>query len=231
MKLYIYILKMIFAIAIAIAVGYFSYPYVLNGLLDVKEISIAVLGVFVIGLLYDLIRLHWVNSKAIWVNTYRSHNKVAATSVREAPKGLSYVSNILRSSKGKLTLEEYYNAVKALDMLFSHNKDAGKFFVKLCFMTGFLGAFLCVMMAVSAIGNIFTDMNFDIESSVDALSELQRGLSNPLQTLNTAFALAFLGIYLSCLLSYIDRQSFMSENKFLIYVENWLLLCTNQKNK
>jgi hypothetical protein len=74
-------------------------------------------------------------------------------------------------------------------------------------------------------------MNLNVGDSVSTLSELQSGIAGPLAKLKTAFSLSFTGIYLSCLLSYIDRQAFSLENKFLVYAENWLLSCVNLKSK
>lgn len=232
MKLYIYVIKIIFAILISLGIGYFVYPYLKEGVLEVKELSLVLAGIFVFGLCFDLIRLISINNKDNWISGYKLQRKAVSSSMGRTPKMFEEIAKkfAMTDDKKKLTLEEYYNAVKSLDVCFSHNKDAGRFFVKLCFMAGFLVAFLCIIMALGNIANMFTSINLDLTDSVGALSDLQSKLSGPLKELTTSFSLVFLGIYLSCLLSYIDRQIFIAENKFLVYAENWLLSCTNQNS-
>lgn len=232
MRLYIFVLKIILAMIFAIVASYFIYPYIFGGLVDAKELSGLVVVVFVIGFVFTLIRILGVSAKSNWIDSYKRQNKITTASVAKTPKSLESIAKKLNlNGKKELTLEEYYNAVKSLDVIFSHNKDAGKWFVKLCFMVGFLGGFACIMMALGSISDLFTSMNLGVDETTEALSKIQKDLSHPLKSLQTSFAVSCLGIYLSCLLSYLDRQAFMAENKFLVYAENWLLSCTNQKNK
>lgn len=232
MRIYVYILKILLSIVLAVVGGFFAYEYVIDSLYEVKELSIIVVSVFMAGLIFSLIRIKMISSKFNWVDSYRKQTKVSAASAGKVP---SVFRNVYKkcnmNDKDKLQIEEYYNAVKSLDVSFSSHKDAGMFFVKICFLTGFLGAFVCIITSLGDISEMFSNMNLNVGDSVSTLSELQSGIAGPLAKLKTAFSLSFTGIYLSCLLSYIDRQAFSLENKFLVYAENWLLSCVNLKSK
>jgi hypothetical protein len=86
-------------------------------------------------------------------------------------------------------------------------------------------------MSFNDIVDMFANLNLNVNDSIETLSTLQQKIVSPIKSLSQGFVLAFVGIYLSCLLAYIDRQSFVAEHKFIIYLENWLSSCTDSKQK
>lgn len=231
MKVNYYTWKIVLSIVLSIGVTYAFIPDMYSHFLEVKEITLLVCLVFFVGVVFDLIRIAAISSKTAWVDGYKVRSTVTASSIRKTPKELEDIPAKITPDGGQLTLEEYYLAVKSCDVILSHKKDAGKFLTKICFMTGFLGAFICIIIAVGDIAHMFSTLDLNLDESVSTLAKLQQGLAGPLEKLKTSFSISILGIFLSCLLSYVDRQAFMAESKFLIYVESWLLSCTDQKSK
>jgi len=231
MNVYVNIIKSILAILIASAFGYYSYPFVVSDLASIKEVSIAVMLVFATGIIFTVVRFVSVYVKISWLDSYKSINRIATVSRSSAPKDFSSLAKKLYEKDEKINEDDCYVCAKSLETSINANKDAGKFLVKLCFIVSLLGAFLCILASLTYIANIFSNMNLDSNEAIGVLSNLQSQIGEPLRSLSKALSISFLGIFLSTLLSYIDRQVFIAENKTLVYLENWFLSCLNTKEK
>jgi hypothetical protein len=232
MKIYNYILKIIFALIITGGICYVCYPYLLNNVLQTKEATLLIIIFFIFGLFYDLIRFLIISSKINWIYNHKNQHDMTISSIGKTPKSFLMIEDKLNIiKKNKITFEEYNNIINELNTNSINNKDAGQFLVKTCFIAGLLGAFVYIIMSITSIIDIFNVIELNSNKTVDVINSIQNQLAEPLKNLNKALTLSVLGIYFSYVLSYVDRQVFIAENKLVSYTKDWLLSCTNQTNK
>ena len=217
-----FLIRMIlFLIAVSVVIAVLYQP--LSGAFVANAaINGLILGVLLIGILYNFRQVTMLYPETAWIEAYRKSQ--TPLSQASAPKLLAPMATMLGNRKEGLSLSTL-SMRSLLDGIYSRldeSRDISRYTIGLLIFLGLLGTFWGLLETVSSIGNVISELSIGSGDVGDVFSNLKSGLQAPLTGMGTAFSSSLFGLGGSLILGFLDLQAGQAQNRFYNDLEEWL---------
>ena len=195
--------------------AYLSNP-VFNGI---------IVAVFLIGILINFRQVTMLSPEVAWLNHFRGKPKRFWRSVPKQPKLLAPLAKMLgRQDREFLSLSplSLRSVLDSVRLRLDETRDVSRYMIGLLIFLGLLGTFWGLLVTVSAVGQMITELVGEGADSSIMFGSLMEGLQGPLSGMGTAFSSSLFGLAGSLVLGFLDLQAGHAQNRFFNELEDWL---------
>lgn len=217
-----YLVRMVlFVLAVATLVAFLSKP-LLAAFLTNAPLNGLILGVFVIGIAFNLRQVLLLDPEVAWLETFR-RDRVAASGARP-PRLLGPMATMLGERREKFTLSALStrSLLDGISSRLDESRDLSRYTIGLLIFLGLLGTFWGLMETVGSIRGVIAGLSVAGGDLATTFNELKRGLETPLGGMGTAFSSSLFGLAGSLVLGFLDLQAGQAQNRFYNDLEEWL---------
>ena len=222
-----YIIRMVVFLAAVIAGVALIYLNLLEAFLANAALNGLILGVLILGVLYNL-RMVWsLNREVGWIEGFRrQHQQISRVSLVQ-PKLLAPMANMLseKSKDRRLTLSATAtrSLLDSISSRLDEARELSRYLVGLLIFLGLLGTFWGLLHTVGSVGAVIGDINTASGSNIELwFEDLKDGLASPLDGMATAFSSSLFGLAGSLILGFLDLSAGQAQNRFFNDLEEWL---------
>ncbi len=198
----------------SLLVDAFNANRALNGL---------ILGVLVIGIIYNLRQAGVIDPAVRWVEAFRETVDPSRTRMPRAPNLISAMTKLLLDAddrSGRLTPESTRAILDSIGTRMDEGREMGRYIGNLLVFLGLLGTFWGLLGTVNAVAETINGLT--ASSAEDAVAQLITNLKQPLSGMGTAFSSSLFGLGGSLIIGFLDLQSGQAQNRFYSDLEDWL---------
>ncbi len=182
-----------------------------------------ILGVLVIGIIYNLRQVLMLWPEVKWIEAYR-----AGEAASRPPRLLGSMASMLNTRRGDLKLSalSMRSILDGIDARLAESRDISRYTIGLLIFLGLLGTFWGLLQTVAAVGGVIGSLSVGSGDVGSIFGELKRGLQAPLNGMATAFSSSLFGLAGSLVLGFLDLQAGQAMNRFYTDLEDWLSSAT-----
>lgn len=227
-----YILNMlIFLLAVGAMIYYLSpwSPQPTTLLVDAFNANVAlnglILGVLVIGIIYNLRQAGVISPAVRWVEAFRETVDPRRARLPRPPTLISAISKILLDADergGRLNPESTRAILDSIGVRMDEGREMGRYIGNLLVFLGLLGTFWGLLETVNAVADTISGLASTSGPAEDAVSQLITNLKEPLGGMGTAFSSSLFGLGGSLIVGFLDLQAGQAQNRFYTDLEDWL---------
>jgi hypothetical protein len=222
-KLSPYLLRMVIFLAIVGALAAALAPTLRSAFLAAPYLNGAILILLVFGILLVFRQTLRLAPDFAWMAA--AGDNPAAITPGNKPSLLAPISRLFSDQKGEAALspQAARSLLDGVGARLDEARELSRYFMALLIFLGLLGTFWGLLGTISSVGRIVGELDLSSSDTAAALSALQRGLSDPLSAMGTAFSSSLFGLAGSLILGFLDLQAGQAQNRFFVDLENWLL--------
>ena len=234
-----YILNMLlFLLAVLALVYYLSplSPQPSNVLVDAfnanPPLNGLILGVLLIGVIYDLRQAGVISPAVRWVDAFRETVDPRRARLPRPPNLISAMTKLLLDADekgGRLTPESTRAILDSIGTRMDEGREMGRYIGNLLVFLGLLGTFWGLLETVNAVGATIGGLAATSGPAEDAVAQLIRNLQEPLSGMGTAFSSSLFGLGGSLVVGFLDLQASQAQGRFYTDLEDWLSGMTETK--
>ncbi|GBR50220.1 MotA/TolQ/ExbB proton channel family protein [Neokomagataea thailandica NBRC 106555] len=188
-----------------------------------KLISV-ILGVLVLGILWNLRVVQRLMPEVSWVEMLRQSR--AGLTAPNPPRLLAPMASMLasRSRSDKLSLSTHATQamLDSLSSRLDESREISRYVTQLPIFLGLLGTFYGLLLTVSSIASVISGMSAG-SGDLDAMfGQLKTGLAAPLGGMSTAFSASMFGLACALVLGFLDLTAGQAQSRFFNELEEWL---------
>ena len=217
-----FLVRMIlFLIAVSVVIAALFQPLSVAFMAN-AAINGLILGVLLLGIIYNFRQVTMLYPEAAWIETYRKSQTPLFQ--QSAPRLLAPMATMLGERKEGLSLSTL-SMRSLLDGIYSRldeSRDISRYTIGLLIFLGLLGTFWGLLETVSSIGDVISGLSIGSGDVGDVFSNLKSGLRAPLTGMGTAFSSSLFGLGGSLVLGFLDLQAGQAQNRFYNDLEEWL---------
>lgn len=193
-----------------------------NAFLANPPLNGLILGVFLLGILYNFRQVLMLYPELAWLESFRSDR--AQLSDSHPPKLLAPMAAMLRERSGRLSLSALAtrSLLDGISARLDESRDISRYLVGLLIFLGLLGTFWGLLETMTSIRSVIGSLGGGGGDPAAMFGELKRGLESPLSGMGTAFSTSLFGLAGSLVLGFLDLQSGQAQNQFFNDLEEWL---------
>ena len=212
-------------IAFLVAVGIvcaFLFPALRDAFLTNAPLNGLIVGVFLVGVAYNLREVGRLGYEVVWIETYRRNQTPLSSPV--SPKLLGPMAAMLGERKGRLSLSasSMRSILDGITSRLDEARDTSRYMIGLLIFLGLLGTFWGLMQTVSSIGSVISGLSVSSGDIATVFEKLKAGLESPLKGMGTAFTASLFGLSGSLIVGFLDLQAGQAQNRFFNELEDWL---------
>jgi hypothetical protein len=195
--------------------AFMANPY-LNGL---------ILGVLVLGVIYNLRQALVVGPAVRWVSAFRNSVDPSRTRLPRPPALIGAMSRMLLDADergGRLSQASTRAILDSIGVRIDEGREFGRYAASLLVFLGLLGTFWGLLQTVNAVAEVIGSLSSQAGSGTDAVAELIANLNAPLSGMGTAFSSSLFGLGGSLVVGFLDIQAGKAQNRFYADLEDWL---------
>lgn len=212
---------LVFLAAVAAALA-LIFPPLKDAFLANAVLNGTILGVLVIGIIYNFRQAIVLWPEANWIEAFHRAPDLAAD--RKPPKLLAPMATILGERSGELR----FSAVAVRSLLdgissrLDESRDISRYMIGLLVFLGLLGTFWGLLQTIDAVAGVIGTLSVGGGDLSTVFDDLKRGLEAPLAGMGTAFSSSLFGLGGSLVLGFLDLQAGQAQNRFYNDLEDWL---------
>ena len=217
-----FLVRMILFLAAVAIVSGILYQQLGTALLANVYLNGPILGVFLLGILYNFRQVMMLYPEVAWIEGFRQDH--AALSQQATPRLLAPMATMLGERKGRLSLSAH-SMRSLLDGIYSRldeSRDLSRYTIGLLIFLGLLGTFWGLLATVSSIRDVIGGLAVGGGDAANVFGDLLSGLERPLDGMGTAFSSSLFGLAGSLVLGFLDLQAGQAQNRFYNDLEDWL---------
>ena len=235
-----YILNMLLFLTAAGAVIFYLSPWspspqtiLLDAFNANPALNALILGVLLIGIIFNL-RLAGVVSPAIrWVEAFRETVDPRRARLPRPPMLISAMSRILLDADeagGRLSPETTRAILDSIGTRMDEGREMGRYIGHLLVFLGLLGTFWGLIQTVNGVVETISGLSVTGGDAEDAIAQLITNLKAPLSGMGTAFSSSLFGLSGSLIVGFLDLQSSQAQGRFYTDLEDWLSGMTDTRS-
>ncbi len=181
-----------------------------------------ILGVLVLGILYNFRQVTMLGPEVAWIERFRSQRIDAVSG--NPPKLLAPMATMLGERKNRLSLSAMAmrSLLDGIASRLDESRDLSRYTIGLLIFLGLLGTFWGLLQTIGSIGDVIRGLSVDSGDLATVFTDLKRGLEAPLGGMGTAFSSSLFGLGGSLILGFLDLQAGQAQNRFYNDLEEWL---------
>lgn len=218
-----YLLRMILFLAAVGSVLALLFPGLERAFLMNVPLNSLILGVFLLGILYNFRQVLRLAPEVAWIEHFREERRPAAADP-PAPRLLAPLAAMLGERGGRLSLSAptLRSLLDSIASRLDESRDLSRYVIGLLIFLGLLGTFWGLSQTIGSIGEVIRGLTVGIGDLADGFESLKRGLAAPLSGMGTAFSSSLFGLGGSLVLGFLDLQATQAQNRFFNDTEDWL---------
>jgi len=217
-----YLVRMIIFIVIVGGACVVFFPPLRDAFLTNAPLNGLILGVLLLGILYNLRQVIRLWPAVHWLEHFQSGRPTTLSET--PPQLLAPMATMIGERQGRLTLSA--PAMRTLlDGIFSRldeSRDLSRYTIGLLVFLGLLGTFWGLLQTVGSIGDVIGGLSVDGDDTASIFAKLKQGLQAPIAGMGTAFSSSLFGLAGSLVLGFLDLQAGQAQNRFYNDLEEWL---------
>jgi len=193
-----------------------------NAFLANPPLNGLILGVFLLGILFNFRQVLMLYPELAWLESFRSDR--AQLSDTRPLRLLAPMAAMLRERSGRLTLSALAtrSLLDGISARLDESRDISRYMVGLLIFLGLLGTFWGLLETMGSIRNVIAGLSVGSGDATAMFGELKKGLESPLSGMGTAFSSSLFGLAASLVLGFLDLQAGQAQNQFFNDLEEWL---------
>jgi len=217
----------LFMAVVAVAAGAVYLP-LLTAFMANAPLNGLILGVFVLGALYNVRQVLQLGPELGWIESFRArtHSQALATStttVTAQPRLLSPLAAMVGEREEiKISAMALRSVLDGIASRLDEQRDISRYTIGLLVFLGLLGTFWGLLDTLGAIRGVIADIQVGGDDIGQVFDELKSGLEAPLAGMGTAFSSSLFGLAGSLVLGFLDLQTGQAQNRFYTELEDWL---------
>jgi hypothetical protein len=211
----------VFLAAVAV-IAALLYPPLRGAFLANAALNGLILGVLVLGILYNFRQVIRLGPEVTWIESFQSE-RIGAVSGRP-PKLLAPMATMLGKRKDRLSLSAMAmrSLLDGIASRLDESRDLSRYTIGLLIFLGLLGTFWGLLQTVGSIGDVIQGLSVESGDLASVFTDLKQGLEAPLTGMGTAFSSSLFGLGGSLILGFLDLQAGQAQNRFYNDLEEWL---------
>ncbi len=227
-----YILNMLLFLAAVGAVAFYLSPWspapsdvLTKAFMANPALNGLILGVLLIGVIYNLRQAGVVSPAIDWVEAFRETVDPRRARLPRPPLLISAMANILVDVDvrgGRLTAESTRAILDSIGTRMDEGREMGRYVGHLLVFLGLLGTFWGLIETVNGVGATISGLTVSGGDTEDAISQLITNLQTPLSGMGIAFSSSLFGLSGSLIVGFLELQASQAQGRFYTDLEDWL---------
>jgi hypothetical protein len=216
-----YLLRMILFLTAVGAVLVVLLPGLQQAFLTNVGLNGLIVGVFILGVLYNFRQVLRLNPEVRWLVHFRGESDDEAPQ----PRLLAPTATMLGERKGRrlsLSAPGMRSLLDGIAARLDESRDLSRYMIGLLVFLGLLGTFWGLSQTIGSIGAVIRGLSVGGGDMSQVFDNLKLGLGAPLSGMGTAFSSSLFGLGGSLILGFLDLQASQAQNRFFNEVEDWL---------
>ena len=183
--------------------------------------NVVIVGVFLVGVLVNVIQVIRLQREVSWIEAYRRSNPERTL---ETPVLLAPMARMLAQGERKpqtLSTASMRSILDSIHLRLEEQRDLSRYLVGLLIFLGLLGTFWGLLITIASISEIIAGLSAGSDA-VAMFDALKTRLQQPLSGMATSFSTSLFGLAGSLILGLIDLLATRAANRFYTEVEDWL---------
>ena len=229
----VFLFRMIIFLGCVGAACFFVFQPLRDAFMANAALNGLILGVLVLGLLYNFRQVILLYAEVSWLDSFREHldnaeNGLQATIPQsgDLPKLLGPMATMLADRQGRtrfsLSAMSMRSILDGIAARLDESRDLSRYNIGLLIFLGLLGTFWGLLETVGSIGTVIEGLNVGGDDAAAVFERLKAGLQAPIDGMGTAFSSSLFGLAGSLVLGFLDLQASQSQNRFYNELEEWL---------
>lgn len=222
-----FLVRMAVFVAAVAALAALLFPPLRDAFLANAPLNGLIVGVLVLGILYNFRQVIMLGPEVAWIESFRS-NRIGAVS-GTPPKLLAPMATMLGERKDRLSLSTMAmrSLLDGIASRLDESRDLSRYTIGLLIFLGLLGTFWGLLQTVGSIGDVIRGLSVESGDLANVFTDLKRGLEAPLAGMGTAFSSSLFGLAGSLVLGFLDLQAGQAQGRFYVDLEDWLSTVTD----
>ncbi len=217
-----FLVRMAVFLAAVAVISALLYPPLRDAFLANAALNGLILGVLVLGILYNFRQVIRLGPEVTWIESFQSE-RIGAVSGKP-PKLLAPMATMLGKRKDRLSLSTMAmrSLLDGIASRLDESRDLSRYTIGLLIFLGLLGTFWGLLQTVGSIGDVIQGLSVESGDLASVFTDLKQGLEAPLTGMGTAFSSSLFGLGGSLILGFLDLQAGQAQNRFYNDLEEWL---------
>ena len=217
-----FLVRMILFLVAVLVVLAVLFPQLQNAFLANVPLNGLILGVLLLGIIYNFRQVTMLNPEVAWIESFRYNQPTL--SQPKAPKLLASMATMLGERKDRLSLSalSMRSLLDGIQSRLDESRDISRYIIGLLIFLGLLGTFWGLLDTVASIRGVISSLSIGSGDVNTVFSDLKSGLNAPLSGMGTAFSSSLFGLGGSLVLGFLDLQGGQAQNHFFTQLEDWL---------
>lgn len=188
-----------------------------------------ILGVLLLGVIYIFRQVLILRPEIAWLEFLRRETQggvvfAGSLSGQKPPRLLGPMATMLGEKRGRISLStmSMRSLLDGIQSRIEESHEISRYLISLLVFLGLLGTFWGLLGTVSAVGETIGRLSGNIDDPAQVFADLQRGLTEPLSGMGTAFSSSLFGLAGSLVLGFLELQAGQAHNRFVNDLEEWL---------
>lgn len=184
-----------------------------------------ILGVLLIGVVYNLRQAGVVSPAIDWVEAFRETADPRRARLPRPPMLISAMANILVDVDvrgGRLTAESTRAILDSIGTRMDEGREMGRYVGHLLVFLGLLGTFWGLIETVNGVGATISGLTVAGADTEEAIAQLITNLQTPLSGMGVAFSSSLFGLSGSLIVGFLELQASQAQGRFYTDLEDWL---------
>lgn len=214
----------LFMVVVAVAASAVYLP-LLTAFMANAPLNGLILGVFVLGALYNVRQVLQLSPELGWIEGFRARATSRSTAANTAtpPRLLSPLAAMVGEREEiKLSAMALRSVLDGIASRLDEQREISRYTIGLLVFLGLLGTFWGLLDTLGAIRGVIANIQVGGGEIGQMFNELKAGLEAPLAGMGTAFSSSLFGLSGSLVLGFLDLQTGQAHNRFYTELEDWL---------
>ena len=188
-----------------------------------------ILGVLLLGVIYIFRQVLILRPEISWLEFLRRETQggvvfAGSLSGQKPPRLLAPMAKMLGEKRGRISLStmSMRSLLDGIQSRIEESHEISRYLISLLVFLGLLGTFWGLLGTVSAVGETIGSLSGNIDDPASVFADLQKGLTEPLSGMGTAFSSSLFGLAGSLILGFLELQAGQAHNRFVNDLEEWL---------
>lgn len=230
-----FLVRMAMFLAIVVAAAGAVYVPLATAFMANAALNGLILGVFVLGMAYNMRQVIQLTPEISWIETFRSRSgptsqtpqtvgmAAASTPSKAPPRLLAPLAAMIGDrDEIKISAMALRSVLDGIASRLDEQRDISRYTIGLLVFLGLLGTFWGLLDTLDAIRGVIVNIRVGGGDISGVFDELKSGLEAPLRGMGTAFSSSLFGLAGSLVLGFLDLQTGQAQNRFYTELEDWL---------
>lgn len=198
-----------------------------------------ILGVLVIGILWNLRQVLALGPEVSWLLTFQANpNRLAG---QRAPRLLAPMASMLAAREARtresgaregetrrvsLSPVAMRSLLDGIASRLDEARELSRYMTGLLIFLGLLGTFWGLLETIGAVADVIGGITVGSGDVAVLFEQLKSGLAKPLRGMSTAFSASLFGLSGALILGFLDLTAGQAQNRFFNGLEEWLASLT-----